>query len=298
MTEPLLIHHAANRGHSYPPNSISAVRTCLEAGARAIEIDITPLADGDFALLHDVELDKGTNGTGHTFAASTHQVQSLRYVHHGITTNEPVGLLSQVIPLIRDTPQLEHLQLDLKLQRALTDNLLQTLLRTIDPVKAQIIVTSIADWALRSLRTADPDLTLGFDPLLYLDVSSATKQEQETPPYRVGAYGYRDDHPLAHHRWGSPSDYLAARAAALNLQAPSGVTWYICGALLARALDDQFDWIAFLHAQGNLVATWTLDANKPDQVAIARRLREQGVDRITTNNAPQLALALDHAVLF
>jgi glycerophosphoryl diester phosphodiesterase len=50
---PLLVHHAANRGYDYPLNSPAGLRHCLEAGARVVEVDVNPLRDSDFALLHD-----------------------------------------------------------------------------------------------------------------------------------------------------------------------------------------------------------------------------------------------------
>ena len=53
MRGALLIHHAANRGHGYPPNSLQSLLFCVKAGARVIEVDVTPLADGDFAMIHD-----------------------------------------------------------------------------------------------------------------------------------------------------------------------------------------------------------------------------------------------------
>lgn len=74
--------------------------------------------------------------------------------------------------------------------------------------------------------------------------------------------------------------------------------WYIRAALLARALDDGFDWIAYLHAQAALVDAWTLDVHKAGHLELAQRLISAGVDRITTNDAPRLAVALDSTVEF
>jgi glycerophosphoryl diester phosphodiesterase len=256
MAATLLIHHAANRGHHHPPNSLPGLHTCLEAGARIVEVDVTPLADGDFALLHDGQLDRATDGTGPAFAATAAQVRRLRYVHRGTVTGEPVGLLSQAVALVRDYPQLQELQLDFKPHAPLTDALLINLLRAIEPVKKQIRVTSVADWALRRLRALDANLWLGFDPLLYLDLERQKPRDEAIPPFRVGAYGYQDDHPLSSRLWGSTADYLAARAEALDAQVPAGIMWYISAPLLARALDDGFDWIAYLHAQSTQVDAW------------------------------------------
>ena len=175
---------------------------------------------------------------------------------------------------------------------------LNDLLRAIGPMRSQIRATGVGDWALRRRRALNADLPLGFDPLLYLDVDTGGTRDPTVPPFRLGAYGYWDDHPLASRRWGKPAATattaaaLAARAAALWVQAPTGAIWYIAARLLARALDDGFDWIASLHRQGAQVAAWTLDADRPLQVALARRLTALGVDRIITNNAPRLAREL------
>jgi glycerophosphoryl diester phosphodiesterase len=286
---PLLVHHAANRGHGYPPGSLAGLRHCLEAGARAVEIDINPLQDGDFALLHNDLLESETNGSGRVATTTVGQLHSLRYKYRDIITDEPVGLLSDALALIRGYAHFQELQLDLKVSPALNDAALESLLRMVEPVKEVVRVTSVADWMLRRLRMLDSGLALGFDPLLYLEVEG---YDDGIPPFRLGAYGYWDDHPLATRRWGTIAEYLTARAEALAVQAPGGVGWYIRAALLERALEDGFDWIAYLHERGMFVDAWTLDVERPGHLALARRLVSAGVDRVTTNDAPRLAETL------
>lgn len=297
MTVALLVHHAANRGHNYPPSSLQGLRACLEAGARVVEVDIIPLTGGDFALLHDERLEDGTNGAGNVSALTARQICHLRHTWQGAVTDEPVGLLSQAVSLLRDYPHVQELQLDLKPDAPLADAdaVLYDLLRLVEPVKGQVRVTSGADWTIRRLRALDNELALGFDPLFYLAVDT---EDHDPLPFRVGAYGYRDDHPLSMRVWGTPADYLAARAEALLAQAPAEVVWYIHALLLERALDQGFDWIAYLHAHSIQVDGWTLDADQAGHVELARRLVAAGIDRITTNDAPRLAPLLDGAVVF
>jgi glycerophosphoryl diester phosphodiesterase len=292
---PLLIHHSANRGYDYPPNSLAGLRNCLEAGARVVEVDINPLRDSDFALLHDGLLEKRTDGIGSVYDTTTDQMRSMRYTHRGIVTGECVALLSEAVSLIQDHDHFQELQLDLKANVPLTDAILSCLLQIVEPVKQRVRVTSGADWALRRLRALDADLPLGFDPLRYLE---AKNSGDNVPPFRLGAYGYWDDHPLSVRRWGTAADYLAARAEALWTQAPSNAVWYIRALLLSRALDDGFDWIAYLHARSAPVAAWTLDIEKAGHLELARQLIAAGIDRITTNDAPQLAAALNGAAEF
>jgi len=296
MSKTLLIHHAANRGHGHPANSLRSLQICLEAGARVVEVDVTPTSGGDFALLHDGVLDNSTNGMGSVFSATAEQVCKLQYTRQGAVTNEKVGILSQAVSLIQKYTCLQELQIDFKQHVPLTDAVLNDLLRVIKPVKERVRVTSIADWALRRLRVLDNDLLLGFDPLLYLDVEMEGERDEINLPFRKNAYGYLDDHPLGSHRGETPADYLAARAESLIAQSPPDIIWYINVRLLANALNDGFDWIAYLHKRGFQVDAWTLNPDQREQVILARRLVEVGIDRITTNDAPRLAIALGDSV--
>jgi glycerophosphoryl diester phosphodiesterase len=291
MSERLLIHHAANRGHNHPAGSLAALEACLAAGALVVELDILPLRDGGWALLHDNDLSKGTDGRGLATALTTEAVRRCRYRQRGRRDDEPVGLLAEAIARVADNGSLVELQLDLKPYGRPTLETMHSLARAVQPVRERVRVTSGADWALRLLGRADPALALGFDALLYLDLHRGAGEDEE-PPFRLGAYGLRDDHPLAAQRWGSMAEYLTLRLEALLRQAPPGACWYVDAELLALCLDQGCDWIETLHREGCLVDAWTLDPDRPERLALARRLLACGVDRITTNQAPQMAALL------
>ncbi len=279
-----LIHHAASRGGTEPPSSMSGLQACLEARARLIEVDITLLKGGDFALLHGPNLESETNGSGPVAACTAAQVRDLRRVWRGSLTDEPVGVLDEALALVASHPFPVELQLDLKPDVVLDLATLSGLVKRLAPLRDRVRVTSVADWALRLLRGLDEDLPLGFDPVLYLDVATGEERSPGRPPFRMGAHGYLDDHPLSSRRWGSPAAYLTARADALWVQAPAGAIWYIRASLLEQALDHGFDWIAFLHARGAKAAAWTLDPDHPEDAALAQRLTAVGADRMTSND--------------
>lgn len=293
MAPVLLVHHAANRGHSHPPCSLAALRACLQARAEAVEVDVQALADGDYALLHNALLEDETTGRGPVSLATAAQLRDVCLLKRGRSTGEPVATLSQVVALLAGWAYPRELQLDLKVHPTapLSEEKLRALVRFVAPLAGRVLVSSTADWSLRRLRSLAPELALGFDPLLYLD--RRPPDHPPAPPYRRGAYGYRDDHPLAATRWPAAAAYLEERAEALWAQAPFARVWYIRSAVLAGALDDGFDWIGFLHRRGVQVDAWTLDRARAHDVDLARRLVDAGVDRITTNNAPALAAALD-----
>src|SRR5258707_14180987 len=62
---PVIVHHmAALDGQPFPPNSLEAIKACLDAKASFIEIDVTALADEDYLLVHDPILESETTGNG------------------------------------------------------------------------------------------------------------------------------------------------------------------------------------------------------------------------------------------
>lgn len=290
---PVLIHHSASRGGLQPPGSIAGLKACLASRAQIIEVDISLTFGGDFALLHGPDLEGETNGSGPVAARSANEIASLRRFWHGSLTDEPVGMLGEALSLVQDHPYPVELQLDLKPDVFLDRETLSRLALRLSPVRDRVRVTSVADWALRQLRALDSDLRLGFDPVLYLAVPKVGESRFTVPPFRVGAYGYRDEHPLSSRRWGEPAAYVEARAESLWAQAPEGVAWYVSARLLEQALNDGFDWIAFLHDRGSQVAAWTLEPSEPGEVALAQRLVAAGIDMITTSDAPGLLSVLD-----
>lgn len=291
-----LIHHAAQRGQgAFLPNSLSAVRDCINAGALAFEIDILPLLDGSFALLHDADLAVSTNGQGNAITTKRQELQDLRLKKSGMISNEKLAFLDQVISLLVASPFTQKLQLDLKPHTALTPALIQSLLETIKPAFERIQVSSVSDWAIRALRKYSTDLQLGFDPLLYLDIPDVNPRPAQVPPFRVGAYGLLDDHPLSAYVWSDKKTYFSARAEALLAQAVPGCEWFIRQETLLAADAAGFDWVAYLHQQGSLVNSWTID---PPDFDLASRLITLGIDELTSNSAAVLANALKLPVCY
>ncbi len=293
-----LIHHAAHWNHNEAPGSLSALEKCLQSGVKVVEIDVIPLADGSFALLHIDDLEADTNGKGSASQMKHEQIAGLNYVVDGQVTNEKVGFLEGAMSLLQKYPNTSRLVLDLKPSTPLTQAMLRTFTALIEPVMARIQVNSMADWALRSLHQCSPELSLGFDPLLYLEIVGDEPHPDGVPPFRVGAYGLRDDHPLSTYQWGPLGEYLAARAGALLVQAPHGCEWFIHAELLKIALDAGFDWIDFLHKNGSTVDGWTIDVDQSTHIALAQFLVDHGVDELTTDEPYKLASTLSAETIF
>jgi len=277
------IQHAAFLDHKLPPGSLASYENCLNNRVEWVEVDIIPLKGGDFALLHDPKLEHISNGIGDVFEKTADQVKQLFYsAKNGWKEGIRLGTLSQALLLLKEEPGRTHLQLDLKPYAPLSPEVLRNLLDLIKPVKDRILISCEADWAVRQIYKMDSSVKLGFDPLLYLDITSKEPRPEGVPPFRMGKYGYLDDHPLAAQKWGKPGDYFALRAEALLCQVPRGVTWFLNADLLIAALDAGFNWIGYLNKNESLVDGWTVDLDRKD---LANRLIKDGVDFITSNDA-------------
>ncbi len=170
-----LIHHAANRGGLFPAGSLAALQDCVTAGVQWVEVDIIPLADGDFVLLHDPDLAAASNGSGTVVGKTKADLTGLFYHQpDGSLSSYPISTLSQLVDWVKNQDSPSQIQFDLKPYAPLTTPVLQSLLNHINPIQDRVLISSVADWAIRLLFTLDPTIRLGFDPLLYLDLKSET----------------------------------------------------------------------------------------------------------------------------
>jgi glycerophosphoryl diester phosphodiesterase len=298
LTPPVLVHHMAALDGTLVPNSREAVRACLAAGASIVEIDVTALAEADYLLVHDPRLESETTGAGPVGACAVAEASRLRFVHRGVATEVRVPLLSQVVRLFLDTPGKTRLHVDYKNVRPFaTDEPLRRLVELLAPLGSRVIVSSKADWQLRRLRDLAPWLDLGLDVHVHLDQRNPARPETQRryPPYRLGAYGYWDDHPLATERTWPAAEYLADRCAAIAGLVPRLSTAYINHRLLTQSLDDGFNWAEALHRRGIRLDAWTLDGGDAVAESNARRLMAAGVDLFTTNTPAALAALLAQA---
>jgi glycerophosphoryl diester phosphodiesterase len=291
LRPPVIVHHMAALDGRAHPNSLEAIEACLQARARVIEIDITALADGDYLLVHDPVLESETTGSGPVAACTAARARELYFARNGVPTAFRVPLLSQVVDLFTRYPGPTRLQLDFKNVYPFPDDTpLRHLVALLQPIAERVIVSSGADWQLRRLRALAPWLELGFDIQFYLAWRDPSEPvDPRVPPWRRGAYGYWDDHPLATERFTSTPAYLYDRCGMLLGLVPGASTFYIDYRLLDRSLDDGFNWAEMLHAYGIRLDAWTLDADDPRAVAALPRLVEAGVDQFTTNTPDALA---------
>jgi len=94
MTSPLLcIAHRGAMGHA-PENTLLAMETALQLGARAIEVDVYAV-QGELLVIHDAQLERTTNGYGHIH---NHSVAALRALDAG--PEQGIPLLGEVLDCV------------------------------------------------------------------------------------------------------------------------------------------------------------------------------------------------------
>jgi glycerophosphoryl diester phosphodiesterase len=274
----LTAHKAVYSGR-YRGNTIGAVRECLEAGVPRLEIDVHSLDGPDYAVFHERRLETETDGKGSIGRATAEELRRTHFLHD---PDDRPPLLSEVVDAARDSSV--ELQLDLKDWRPLGEARVRSLLDVIGPVQERVIISTGQDWNLRRLHRADPELALGFDPGHYID--HAIEGADVFLPRTMGAYRYRDDHPMAFGKTEAVQDYLAERWSLLLVQAPWASELFLSYLLILQMLEDGFNICSWLHERDIDVTAWTPDCTTTKSIRVLQRLMDAGVDRITTNTMP------------
>src|SRR3990172_13378278 len=146
---PLVISHAACGGHA-PENPLAGVRAARAIGADAIEIDVQASADGVPVLMHDLTLDRTTDGTGDLASFTAAQLATLD------AGGEPVPTFAQVLELTRGRALLVA-----EIKRPGCEQALADVVRSADAL-TDVMFWSFLPPALEAMRQAEPRLPGGL----------------------------------------------------------------------------------------------------------------------------------------
>lgn len=151
----------AHRGSSRiaPENTIAAFRAAIDAGVEYFETDLTILADGVVAILHDDTVDRTTNGSGSIRAMTSGEVRRLDAGSWFAPqfTNEPVPFLEDVVGLLATTHVSVNLELKADFLSARSGRLLvDRTLELMRPFNDRVLYSSFNSLLLEYLRRRDP----------------------------------------------------------------------------------------------------------------------------------------------
>ena len=102
----LVSGHRGEREHGIE-NTLSAFRIALEAGADMIETDVRMTADGELVLMHDIDVDRTTDGTGKVSDLSLKQILKLNAAKNSTietVKSEPPATPEGLLELVKEYP--------------------------------------------------------------------------------------------------------------------------------------------------------------------------------------------------
>ncbi len=244
---------------SFVPETIMAG---LRAGA-ALEVDLRPLADGQFALLHDDLLDRETTGEGPVREITTAELRRLSMRAPDGTPEPRTPLtfddLSMLIARMATGDALVHLDVKASAD-ALTDEHITRFRRLAKPIEHRLEVGG-RDWASVSrLTDGTGRMARGFDP---------TYEILNHPELDKRAF---------------------ARLLSELREATKGAdTYYLHHATIAMWLAAGINPVAVLKKNGAKAEAWTIDLGLPNVRDLVVLLARAGVDRLITDDAVGLA---------
>ena len=140
---PLVISHRARAGHA-PENTLAGIRAALQIGADAIEVDVQASADGVPVLMHDLTLDRTTNGSGDLVSLTLEQLQALD------AGGEPVPTFAQALEMTRGRALLVA-----EIKRPGCERALAEVIQAAEAL-SDVMVWSFLPPALEAMRQAEP----------------------------------------------------------------------------------------------------------------------------------------------
>lgn len=257
--------HRGHRQAGDVPSSPLRIAEGLAIGA-SVEVDINPLACGDWAVIHDATLDRETTGRGPVAAHSAADLGALRLRDGaGKATALPVATLAALLHnAARGRVDAGAMvQLDLKVKAdALTPANIAGFAAAVAPLLPQLILAGGDSAAVRRLADAS-GVSVGFDPCL--DAASVDLVIK-----------------------GRFDAFVATALAAL----PDARMIYLDRRLFAFAASQGADLIAPFRVARRRVDVYTFAGADPDTTEAARQAIARRADQITTDDPAGLQAAL------
>ncbi len=274
--------HRATCSGRLIPNSLAAIRECVEARVPRLEIDVRFLADDAMLILHDAHLDDETTGTGRVSDLDSSDARALRFT--GDPSSGPCFLEDVAAAMAGSQTQL---QIDLKLMRPITERRLHRLAAAVEPLGGHVLIGSQAHWNLRPLQ--DWGLPVAFDTTLQWYYDPARTRTGLTPSRR-GLHGLWDDAAIAHIPAFGARDYAEARIEDLVGLLPGAAEWMVDIATVRHLGTLGVALGAALSHRGIELAAWTMPDTGPEaSTALLRELFALGATTIITDHAVVLA---------
>ena len=154
---PLVIAHRGASGTA-PENTLAAFRRAVACGADMIELDVQLTRDGEVVVVHDLILDRTSNGTG---LVGERTLAEIRGLDAGAWFG--AGFRGERIPTLADVLGAVGIPINVELKPAGDQGLEARALAAVDAADARsrVIFSSFDPGALERLRALAPDAEIG-----------------------------------------------------------------------------------------------------------------------------------------
>lgn len=157
----ILTGHRGAAGHA-PENTLSAIRKAMEFKVNRIEIDVQQTRDGVVVLMHDLTVNRTTNGTGKVKNLSFKEIRKLNAAANfqsGKSPAEAIPTLEEALELINGKTQFI---IEIKKGDDYYPDITQHIVSLIQKHKAHAwcIIHSFDDEVLRAVHEADSQIVL------------------------------------------------------------------------------------------------------------------------------------------
>jgi glycerophosphoryl diester phosphodiesterase len=162
----MLLEIIAHRGYSAiaPENTIAAFSAAIEQGANSIEFDVQLSSDGIPVIIHDITLNRTTNGTGNVKDKTLEQLKQLDAGawFHPKFTGEKIPTLRETLNAIKNLPMFAYVEVKDSQNWTDTDvdNFAQILIQT--GWENKCIVLCFKEKLLEQVRERSPKIKLGY----------------------------------------------------------------------------------------------------------------------------------------
>src|SRR3970040_167766 len=161
MPKPWLIAHRGASGTA-PENTMAAFRRAIELGANFIETDLQLTRDAHLVAIHDVTLERTTNGHG---TVRDHTLAELRQLDAGSWfspefAGEKIPTMDEIFGLAREADVVFFLELKADVLWGVEHKLAHALRQSGEA--ARTMVLSFHDRILANVHRLDPTLMTGF----------------------------------------------------------------------------------------------------------------------------------------
>lgn len=170
MKPPLLVAHRGASGYA-PENTMAAFRLALEMKVDGIELDVHMARDGSIVVIHDLTVDRTSNGRGRVGAMTLPELQSLdagSWFNAAFPKKARPEYAGQQIPTLHEVIELvrnrARLYIEMKDPDLYPDSLESELLSIVRQHEMQdrVVFLSFNQRALRRMRELDPAIPIAL----------------------------------------------------------------------------------------------------------------------------------------